>query len=296
MSASLHRRHGRQGRFPRRAVSVVIVLGVSLIGTGTALANGWGGISFRGGDGGGAALQCPRGMARLGHIFDQNASVFPGDPAPQVEIVATIEANGFLVEEVTTGTHTSTHIDAPGHFIAGARTIDDLRAEEFVWPTYVIDVRDRIAAPGPDDFQLSISDIRAYEQQNGRIAKGSMVIIRTGFETKFRTPAYADPAPGFSGDAVNWLVANRQIGGVGSDTFGPDATSDAAFAATYNILAADKIALPGLTNLAQLQVKGDLIMAPAVALRDGSGYQVDPLACLGRINRDDRDNGGRGEE
>lgn len=274
-------------RTRRFAVGSLALVGLT-VAAGTAVAVG-GGVTIRGGDGGGAALTCPRGMARLGHVFDENASVFPGDPAPSITIVANIPANGFLVEEVKTGTHTGTHIDAPGHFIEGARTVDDLRAEEFVWPAYVIDVRDRMAATPDDGFQLSVADIRAYEQANGRIKKGSMVIIRTGFDAFFGTPAYLGSAPGFSGDAVNWMVANRQIGGVGSDTFGPDATSDANFEATYNILAADKVALPGLNNLQALQVKGDVIIASAVALKDGSGYQTDPLACLGRITRNDND-------
>ncbi len=273
-----------------RTTLFAAVTGFATFAASGAIAAGLG-VRFNGGDGGNARLECPRGMARLGHVFDQNASVFPGDPAPSVHLVADIPTNGFQVEEVQTGTHTGTHIDAPGHFIEGARTIDDLAATEFVWPAYVVDVRPRMAATEDDGFQLTSEDIRAYERQNGKIAKGSMVIIRTGFDQLFRTPAFLEAAPGFSGDAVNWMVENRQIGGVGSDTFGPDATSDADFSATYNILAANKVALPGLNNLAALQTKGDLIIATAVALRDGSGYQTDPLACLGREVRNDNDEG-----
>ncbi len=271
-----------------RTTLFAAVAGFATFAASGAVAAGLG-VSFKGGDGGKASLECPRGMARLGHVFDETASVFPGDPVPHINIVANIPTNGFLVEEVTTGVHTGTHIDAPGHFIEGARTIDDLEAKEFVWPAYVIDVRARMAATADDGFELTVDDIRAYERANGKIAKGSMVIIRTGFDQYFRTPAFLDAAPGFSGDAVNWMVANRQIGGVGSDTFGPDATSDAGFNATYNILAANKVALPGLNNLASLQVKGDLIIASAVALKDGSGYQTDPLACLGQESRNDND-------
>jgi kynurenine formamidase len=269
----------------------VLPVGVAMAAlSGTAVLAAGNDFSIKGGDGGGAVLNCPNGMVRLGHVFDETASVFPGDPAPIITIVATIPVLGFLVEQVTTGTHTGTHIDAPGHFIAGGRTIDDLAATDFVWPAYVIDVQARIAAPGADDFQLSIADIKQYEQQNGKIAKGSMVVLRTGFDAKFRTTAFNDPAPGFSGAAVQWMVDKRNIDGVGSDTFGPDATSDALFDATYTILNNNRLALPGLNNLASLQVKGDIIMAPAVALKDGSGYQVDPLGCLGKVQRNDNDN------
>jgi kynurenine formamidase len=266
----------------KRAVVVGLTLGVLAVG-GTAVAT----YGFRVDAGnGGAALSCPGGMSRLGHVFDENASVFPGDPPVDIEIATTIEADGFLVERVTTGVHTGTHIDAPGHFIAGGRTVDELDATEFVWPAYVIDVRDRMAATEDDGFQLTVADIRAYERANGRIRPKSMVIIRTGFDELYGTPEYVTAAtPGFAGDTVQWLVDNRNIGGVGSDTLGPDATSDADFLATYTILANDRVALPDIDNLASLSIRDDVIIASAVPLRDGSGFMTDPLACHGRRGR-----------
>ncbi len=260
---------------------------VALAVTGVAV-----GTNFKvtGGDGGGAKMECPRGLALLGHVFDENASIFPGDPAPTITVVATIEANGFLVEEVKTGTHTGTHLDSPGHFITGGRTVDQLNGTDVVWPLYVIDVRQRMAASADDGFQLSIADIRAYERINGKIKNGSMVVIRTGFDAFFRTPAFLDVAPGFSGVAVQWLVDQRNVGGIGSDTFGPDATSDADFSATFTILNNNRVALTTLNNLEAVQVKGDILMAPTVALRNGSGFQTNPLACLGRIENGNHDN------
>ena len=50
-------------------------------------------------------------------------------------------------------------------------------------------------------------------------------------------------APGFSGDAVQWLFDRRHISGVGSDTFGPDASSDANFDATFTALSNDGLRL-----------------------------------------------------
>jgi kynurenine formamidase len=257
---------------------VAVAVAFAALGAGSVAAY----AGFRISTDGGAEIRCPRGMSRLSHVFDESASVFPGDPAPIIDIAATIEENGFLVENVSTGTHTSTHIDAPGHFIAGGRTVDELLATDLVWPAYVIDVRDRMTGTDADGFQLSVAEIRAYERANGRIPRGAMVIIQTGFEEFFGTEAYLGAAPGFAGDTVDWMVANRDIGGIGSDTFGPDATSDALFDATFSILEADRVALPGLNNLDSLSTRNDIIITGAVRLADGSGYQVDPLACHGR--------------
>lgn len=243
----------------------------------------------------GAELKCDGGMSHLSHVLDENASVFPGDPAPHIEVIFDVANDGFLLEEITTGTHTGTHLDAPGHFVEGARTVDELEPHEFVWPAYVIDVRDRIAAEG-GDFQLSAADIQAYEDEHSEIKKGSMVVIQTGWDAKFGVDGvdeegntvddYVDDiAPGFSGAAVQWMFDERHIAGVGSDTLGPDAYTDEFFDATYVALLNDGVALPGLNNLDSLAVRGDLIMAPAVRLGDGSGYQVSALGCLGKQDR-----------
>ncbi len=235
----------------------------------------------RGGGEGRATLACGGGVSSLAHDLNVAAPIFPGDPETSVEIFANIADDGYLVEALSLATHTGTHLDAPGHFIEGGRTVDQLDSSEFIWPAYIIDVRDRMEEEGPN-FQLSKNDIKRYERENGKIKKGSMVIIRTGLAEAYGTDAYFADAPGFSGSAVQWLVDRRDVGGVGSDNFGPDATSDELFDATYTILLNDRVALPGLTNLDSMNIKGDVIIAAPVPLEDGSAYQVNPIACISR--------------
>ena len=248
------------------------------------------GFRVRGGNGNSAMVNCAGGMDRLSQPFDEGfTTIFPGDPEVMVEIVNTIPVDFFLLEKITTGTHGGTHVDAPRHFVEGGRSIDQLDATEFVMPAYVIDVRDRVAAEGPD-FQLEKADIRAYERANGKIKEGSMVIIFTGHQELFGTPLYNGVRhPGFSGDAVNWMIEKRHIDALGSDGLGPDASLDANFEATFNMLAADGITVPGLNNLETMAAKGDIIIASAVPLVGGSGFQTDPLACHG--NRGPGNNG-----
>lgn len=263
---------------------VAVVVAASLAGFGLAAASG-NGFFVNNGKGSDASIRCPGGIYRLSHTLTDSIPVFPGDPQPVIEEVFTVEQDGFLVETIVNGTHAGTHIDAPVHFIEGARGIDDIHGDELVWPSYVIDVRDR-AATDPD-FQLTWEDIRAYEKMHGWIPTGAMVIIQTGFEDLWETPdAFANGiAPGFSGDAVQRMFDERNIGGTGSDYFGPDATNDPLFDATYVTLLNDGVVLTNLNNLDSLVVKGDIIMAGAVRLENGSGFQVDPLACTSRRAR-----------
>ncbi len=273
-----------RARWGRR--SAVAALAATAVMAGAAGAAGARyGFEVRGsssGGGGGAVLRCDGGMTRLSHVLFEGASVFGDDPIPTVENLAEIAEDGFKLELVATGTHTGTHLDAPGHFRIGGRTVDQLEAEELVWPAYVIDVRARMAATEADAFQLTVDDIRQVERRQGRIPNGALVIIQTGFDDLFGSTAYDAPAPGFAGDTVQWLFDQRHIGGVGSDTYGPDATSDETFSATDTALANDGIAMPGINHLDSLNRTGDIVIAGVVPLKDGSGYQIDPLACHGR--------------
>lgn len=263
----------------KRALVAAAVVG-SVLGTAGVVAAFGGVVLVRGGNSVRAGtLACPGGMVRLGHVFDSGASVFPGDPSPVIETAATIDQDGFLLETVKTGTHTGTHLGAPAHFIEGMSSVDDLPAESFVWPAYVIDVRSRVGVD--PDFQLTRQEIREYEAIHGRIRSGALVVLFTGFQARYGTPAYLDAAPGFSADAIDFLFVTRKIKGVGSDTFGPDASSDTDFTASTAVYSSGGITIENMRGLEQLHVTGDLVMAPTVALHDGSGFPTDPIACRG---------------
>jgi kynurenine formamidase len=259
-----------------------------------------GGRLIRGAGPKAASLHCPGGMTRLGHVFSEDTPVFPGDPEIAISLAATIETDGFRVEAVQTGAHAGTHLDAPAHFIGGGRSVDELRADEFVWPVYKMDVRGQTFPDDPGTAQneegwIRVSDIRAYEAEHGRIPRGALVVLQTGAEEFWETGVFAFENAGFAGEAVEWLFDRRRIAGVGSDAYGPDAWSDDGsadpededygFNATFTALDKDGVALVALANLDSVNVRGDVILAPTIALQDGSGFTTDPLACHGSPRR-----------
>ncbi len=238
-------------------------------------------------------MNCPGGMTRLGHPFEEAMTVFEFDPAVHISNEYTVVPHGFLVEDIDMGAHSGTHLDVPAHFLEEGRTVDQLAAEEFIWPVYKIDVRDMDLTAG----RVEWSDIRAYERMHGKIARGSLVVLRTGAEEFWGAEevlvdeddnaANVDdffdfPNAGFTEDAVQQLFDRRGIDGVGSDAYGPDAFSDPFFLATYTALLNDGIALVALANLDEVNVSGDIIFASTVALEGGSGFSTDPIACHGR--------------
>jgi kynurenine formamidase len=155
-----------------------------------------------------------------------------------ITIWDTIAVEGYKLERINSlGTHTGTHMSAPCHFLAGPQylCIDTLPPSAFIFTAALIDVSERVAQyPSTANFHLSWEDILAYEASvRQQIPKDAVVMLYTGFSTKFGTSAYADgPFPGFTADAVNQLYQHRQIKGMASDTFGPDASDDSVFSAS----------------------------------------------------------------
>lgn len=213
----------------------------------------------------------------LAHEVDLDAPLFPGDPPTSIELWNTIPNDGYQLENITIGNHTGTHVDAPCHFVEGARCIDELPAQTFVRPVVVIDVRARIARQG-GNFQVTKANIQQWERQNGRIPFGAIVVLFTGFGEHFYEESYFDDAPGFDAAAVQWLMnapaqGGRGAAGTGSDTFGPDATLDADFSATYTTLLNGGVCVVNLTNLDSLRPIGDTIVFTPPKLNAGTAYQ-----------------------
>jgi kynurenine formamidase len=229
----------------------------------------------------GLALDLAAGspVVHLSHPLGPDAPVFPGDPSFEAEVVHHVPDHGYLLEHVMMGTHTGTHVSAPCHFVEGAPCVDDLRASAFVLPAVVIDVRER--AEGDPDFQVGIEELEAFAAAaDDGIPHGALVILFTGWQARYGTPAYFDPAPGFAADAVEWMIAEWGIGGLGSDTFGPDATSDEDFSASTAIYESGGITVENMASLDQLPPVGDLVVAAPGRLRDGSGFPAAPIGIL----------------
>ncbi len=57
--------------------------------------------------------------------------VYPGDTPPAFELVKTVERDKYNLTNISMCVHNGTHIDAPCHFIAGGKAVDELDLSMF---------------------------------------------------------------------------------------------------------------------------------------------------------------------
>lgn len=77
--------------------------------------------------------------------------VYEGDPGIEIKAWSALsKGDSANVSFLHFGAHTGTHVDAPAHFIEGARKIDALSLEVLMGPARVIHVPDEVAEIDPE--------------------------------------------------------------------------------------------------------------------------------------------------
>ena len=238
------------------------------------------------GGSGGKSIAYSR-VVDLTHVISPSIPLWPGDPKVELKVVATMKKDGYYLRSFTIGEHSATHMNAPNSFIAGnTEAITSYSASQRVLPAVVIDVRDQAGKNA--DYQLQKDDVLAWEAKHGKIAPGSFVILFTGWQDKWNDPkAFINQDakkqlhfPGFAGATTKWLLADRQISGVGIDTHGVDPGLDTSYATNTQIAKAHKVAIECMANLDQLPSKGATLVLGPLPLQNGSGSPLSIMAFI----------------
>ena len=231
----------------------------------------------------------------LTHSFSESTIYWPTDTAGfQLEQLSygVVEGGWFYASNAFSSVeHGGTHLDAPLHFAEGRLAVDQVPLSGLIGPAAVVDVSDR-ATP---DYLLTIEDLTAWESEHGPLPEGGILLVRTGWASRWgdRTAylgtdlvgAEAVPElhfPGIGPEAASWLVDNRGIVAVGIDTPSIDYGQSADFR-THVILYAENIS--GFENVAHLDVlpaSGSYVVALPMKIEGGSGGPLRIVAFVPR--------------
>ena len=211
--------------------------------------------------------------------------VFPGGRPFTVETLAEIES-GYYSRAFAMGEHTGTHVDAPGHFVAGQGLLDTIEVRDLVAPLVVIDVRTSCATY--PDYTLDMAVLQGWETRHGRVPTGAVVVLYTGWESRWSNPAaYANADtngvlhfPGFGVDVAEFLATKRGVRGLGIDTLSTDPGRSQDFAQHKAFLAHGLYQIENLRNLDLVPPTGATIIVGVLPIRNGSGAPARVLAII----------------
>jgi len=185
--------------------------------------------------------------------------------------------------------HAGTHLDAPFHFAQGKWTTEEIPLGKTIGPGVIIDVRDK--AKADRDYRLQEVDIRTWEKRHGRIPHGAIVFMYSGWG-KFwgdrgkyfgsdRPGEVANLSfPGFSKEAAEFLVKERQIDAVGIDTPSIDYGRSRDFIVHQILGRANTPIFENVANLDLLPDQGVTIFAIPMKIKGGSGAPLRIFALL----------------
>ncbi|GAA1284097.1 hypothetical protein Psi02_34170 [Planotetraspora silvatica] len=191
-------------------------------------------------------------FVELGHVIRAGMVTYPGLPAPEIDAHLTRESSRelyapgteFAIDRLTLVGNTGTYLDAPYHRYAGGTDLASIPLDATVdLPAVVVrvtgDHRDGIGVGA-----LAGLDVR-----------GKAVLVHTGDDARFGSPAYAEDPHFLTRDGAAHLV-DRGAALVGIDAINIDDVADLERPAHTLLLAAGIPVVEHLTGLGRLPPTG----------------------------------------
>jgi kynurenine formamidase len=216
-------------------------------------------------------------LVELSHLIQPGMITVPGLPGPEITPHLTRTASRahyapgteFAIDRITMVGNTGTYLDTPFHRYAGGHDLGALPLERIAHvPAVVIRTAGRaVRSVGVD--VMSFIDVR-----------GRAVLLHTGGDRGFGTPAYAEDAPFLTAEAAEWLV-EHDAALVGIDSVNIDDLDDPERPAHTILLAAEIPIVEHLTGLGRLPSQGArFTAAPPRVARYGT-FPVRAFAVVG---------------
>lgn len=194
-------------------------------------------------------------------------------------------------QNIHTGEHVGTHIDAPVHWISGreGHDVSTIPPERLFGPAVILDVTQNVEED--PDFLIRVEHLEQWEKDNGRLPKNAWLLIRTGWDKHsqdqkafLNADETGSHTPGLSAEAALWLATETDISGIGVDTVGIDAGRgaelDPPFPAHYHLLGNDKYGVTSLQNLSELPTTGAMLIVAPLPIVGGTGSPSRVLALV----------------
>ena len=226
----------------------------------------------------------PNRVVDLSHTLFPNFPTFSGKKWLEIENIYSFKKDGYNLNRWSLVEHIGTHIDAPAHF-SNNITVEKIEPQNLVGPLAVVDIQEK-AEKNPD-ARLTTADLKKWEKQNGRLPHGAIVALNSGWDKYVKTPKFrnADSSgklhfPGFHIEAINFLLAERNVKGLLVDTLSLDYGLSPDYAVHNKWLPAGHWGVEVVKNLGKLPARGATVVVGAPTIQGGSGGPSRVLAFV----------------
>jgi arylformamidase len=225
---------------------------------------------------GGSAASPGGRLVELNHVIRAGMITYPGLPGPTITPHLTREASRehyaagteFAIDELTLVGNTGTYLDAPYHRYPDGADLSAVPLDRTAdLPAMVV----RVA--GTRQRAIDVGAVAALD------VHGKAVLLHTGDDARFGSPAYAEEAHFLSRDGAAWLAANGAAL-VGIDAINIDDTDDGSRPAHSLLLAAGIPVVEHLTGLGQLPPTGARFTAVPLRIE---GLGTIPVRAFARL-------------
>lgn len=239
-------------------------------------------------------IQTGHTIVDLTHAFDEKTIYWPTAKGFKLEkdfVGITEKGYFYSAYRFSAAEHGGTHLDAPIHFFQGRQTNDQIPLRRLIGECVVIDVTEQCAKNR--DYQIGVSDLRAWEVKHGRQLIDVIVLLRTDFSKhwpdrqKYLGTDQLGPEavaklhfPGLDPQAAKWLVEHRSIKAIGIDTASIDFGQTTHFESHVTLFENNVPALENVTALGKLPSQGATIVALPMKIRGGSGGPARIIAIV----------------
>ena len=163
-------------------------------------------------------------------------------PSPGIQPLARFEKDGFRERQLTFGSHTGTHMDAPSHLLRQGKTLDQFPVDHFLGTGLCIDTR--MTTSGPIEW----TSLQRYQDE---LSNSDFVLLRTGWGRYWATPKYVKDYPTLSTASATRL-SEFNLKGLGVDTLSVDAIDTRDYPAHHILLEKNILIIENLAHLDRL--------------------------------------------
>jgi len=175
----------------------------------------------------------------------------------------------------------ATRIEAPARYARSLWTVDQIPPERLMGQLAVLDVRAKVKRdPG---YEITMDDINQWEQVNGQIPLGAVVMAETGWQRRERLGASqidSKRAPGYSDEAAKFLVEARNVRALGIDTPRVESSSSEDSTVWQYTLSRSVYHLENVVSLERVPASGAVVMVAPMKLEGLADGPVRVLALV----------------